>query len=87
LFFFLQWAILTSPSEEEGKKKTLKLWRLPKIDVSIGRQSASPLAHLYIMWKGGERIWDLSVMVLRTTYETHWELQEFFGHLMGTHWY
>jgi hypothetical protein len=31
------------------KKKPLKLWRLPKIDVSIGRRSASPLAHLYIM--------------------------------------
>jgi hypothetical protein len=31
------------------EKKTLKLWRLPKVGVSIGRRSASPLAHLYIM--------------------------------------
>ncbi len=44
-FFSLQWAILIGPLPNE---KTL--WRLPKMKISLGRWSESPLVHIY-RWK------------------------------------
>ncbi len=72
-FFFGQWAILIGPSP----KKQLKIWSLPKkIEDFVGRWSACPLAQLYRMKEDnfGQSIWDKSVVLLGTSWGTHWEL-------------
>jgi hypothetical protein len=81
-FFLLQWAILISPSPWK-KSETCEL---PKIELLC----ASPWAHLY-RWQGenfGQSIWDKSEVLLGTPLgniiDTHWELGNIMGNMMGT---
>jgi hypothetical protein len=67
-------------------RKKLKLWRLTKIQVSLGDGTHIPWL-TYIDEKGvnfGQNIWDKPVVLLGIFWGTHWELREFFMNTLGT---
>ncbi len=91
-FFLLQQLILIGPSQVVLIIIiwNLKCWRLPKW-FPLEDKRAIPLTQLY-RWKEinfGQSIWDKRVLLLsREHLEEHinWELGDWFGNLMRTHW-
>jgi hypothetical protein len=62
--------------KKKKKKKRLKFWRLLKIEDFVGRWSAWTFVQLFRMKEDnfGQSIWDKSVVLLGTSWGTHWEL-------------
>ncbi len=83
-FFFLSMSHFDWPITPKKSER-----RLPKVKVSIGRQRSPLPQPTYTAEKKttfGQNIWDICVLVLGTSCETHWEFEERFGNLMRTHW-